>query len=98
MSHPKITIGSLNVFEGLGFSAQEAENLRIRSDLMSQTLAVFERQGGSMAAGAKYFGVSVERLEALQQGKIGQFSIEELISMLTHAGMKVRVEVLPAAA
>jgi predicted XRE-type DNA-binding protein len=51
-----------------------------------------------MTAGAKYFGVSVERLEALQQGKIGQFSIEALIAMLTHAGMKVRVEVMPAAA
>jgi predicted XRE-type DNA-binding protein len=30
----KVTIGSENVFEDLGFEAEEAMNLRIRPDLM----------------------------------------------------------------
>ncbi len=54
MSDNQITIESANVFEDLGFSGQEAENLRIRSDLMLQ--------------------------------------------IMTHAGLKIRVEVLPSAA
>jgi predicted XRE-type DNA-binding protein len=45
MANSEIKIGSLNVFEDLGFSAQEAENLCIRSDLMIQTMALFERAG-----------------------------------------------------
>jgi predicted XRE-type DNA-binding protein len=98
MSHPEITIGSLNVFEDLGFSVQEAENLRIRSELMLQITKLCEAQAWSIEAAAGYLGVTIERLETLKQGKIGQFSIDELIAMLSHAGMKIRVEVLPAAA
>jgi predicted XRE-type DNA-binding protein len=98
MSNEEIKIGSGNVFVDLGFSAQEAENLRIRSELMSQIIELMDRQEWSIEQAIVHFGISVETLEALRQGKIGQFSIDQLMMMLTHSGMQVRVEVLPAVA
>lgn len=98
MSDNQITIGSANVFEDLGFSGQEAENLRIRSDLMLQITSLVETKNWSLEQASMYFGVSIDRLEALNRGKIGQFSIEQLMMMLTHAGLKIRVEVIPSAA
>jgi predicted XRE-type DNA-binding protein len=98
MSSNEIKIGSQNVFLDLGFSSQEAENLRIRSELIDQITTLIETQNWTLEQSTTYLDSSIETLEALQRGKIGQFSIEQLITMLTHAGMKIRVEVLPTAA
>ncbi len=98
MNSNEIKIGSQNVFLDLGFSSQEAENLRIRSQLMDQITTLIETQNWTIGAASTYLGTSIESVEALYQGKISQFSIEQLITMLTHAGMKIQIEVLPAAA
>jgi predicted XRE-type DNA-binding protein len=98
MSSNEIKIGSQNVFLDIGFSSQEAENLRIRSELIDQITTLIETQNWTLEQSTTYLDSSIETLEALQRGKIGQFSIEQLITMLTHAGMKIRVEVLPTAA
>ena len=98
MIEHSITIGSNNVFQDLGFSPQESENLRLRSQLMSKVTDLIESRHWTIEESAHYLGESVEVIEALHRGKIGQFSIEGLISMLTHAGMSIHVEVLPTAA
>ena len=98
MNNNEIKVGSQNVFLDLGFSSQEAENLRIRSELMDQITTLIETQNWSIGAASTYLGPSIESVDALHKGKIGQFSIEQLITMLTHAGMRIHVEVLPAAA
>ena len=98
MTDYSITVASHNVFQDLGFSPQEAENLRLRSQLMSEVTDLIESRHWTIEESAHYLGESVEVIEALHRGKIGQFSIEGLISMLTHAGMSIHVEVLPAAA
>lgn len=98
MNINEITIGSQNVFEDVGFSLLESENLRIRSELMDQITTLIEVQNWSLEQSILYLGISIETLSALNRGKIGQFSIEELITMLTHAGMKIHIEVMPVAA
>ena len=98
MTDYSITVTSHNVFQDLGFSPQEAENLRLRSQLMSKVTDLIESRHWTIEESAHYLGESIEVIEALHRGKIGQFSIEGLISMLTHAGMSIHVEVLPAAA
>ncbi len=98
MNTNEIKIGSQNVFLDLGFSSQEAENLRIRSELIDRITTLIETQNWTLEQSVTYLDSPIETLEALHKGKIGQFSIEQLITMLTHAGMRIRVEVLPAAA
>ncbi len=89
----RITRSTGNVFEDLGFPKEEAENLRIRSDLMIEVTKRIESQGLSQEAAAKFFGVTQPRISDLVRGKIELFSIDTLVNMLAKAGAKVRVEV-----
>ena len=80
-----------NVFADLGFSAAEAENLKVRADLMSRLSKVIEDRGLTQAHAARLFGVSQPRVSDLTRGKIGRFSVDTLIEMLGHAGIEVSV-------
>jgi len=78
-----------NVFKDLGFSTEEAENLKIRADLMSRLAKRIDSQGLSQAAAAKLLHVSQPRVSDLVRGKIDRFSIDTLVAMLGHAGVAV---------
>ena len=85
----RIRKSSGNVFRDLGFGAEEAENLRIRSDLMIQLTKLIEARGLTQAAAAKLLGITQPRISDLVRGKIDRFSIDTLVEMLGHAGAHV---------
>jgi len=78
-----------NVFTDLGFSAEEAPNLKVRSDLMIELTKLIEVQGLTQAAAGKLLGVTQPRISDLVRGKIDRFSVDSLIEMLGHAGASV---------
>jgi predicted XRE-type DNA-binding protein len=82
-----------NVFRDLGFSDAQAENLRVRGDLMIALGKLIERRGLTQAQAAKLFGVSQPRISALVRGKIQLFSVDGLMEMLGRAGARVSVSV-----
>ena len=82
-----------SVFRHLGFSPEEAENLKVRADLMHALIGLIERRGLTQAQAAKLFGVSQPRVSDLSRGKIDKFSVDTLIAMLGTAGASVRVVV-----
>ena len=88
----KITRSSGNVFEDLGFDREEAESLRIRSDLMIELSEFIRRKHLMQAQAAKFFGVSQPRISDLVRGKIALFTIDMLVTMLARAGRKVVVQ------
>jgi len=92
---PKVTTqlrrSSGNVFRDLGFAAEEAENLRIRAELMVRLTRVIESEGLTQAEAARFLGVTQPRVSDLTRGKIGLFSIDTLVKMLGKAGMRVTV-------
>ncbi len=90
--------GSDNVFEELGFGVEEATNLKIRADLMLDLRKYIRTQSWTHEQAAGFFGETKTRIAALVDGQIADFSVDELISLLSKAGMRVRVEVLTAAA
>jgi len=92
----KVTKSSGNVFEDLGFSGEEAENLKIRSDLMIHVLQVIESRDLKQREAAELFGVTQPRISDLARGKIELFSIDMLVTMLSHAGVHVSLVVEPA--
>ena len=94
----KIEESSGNVFTDLGFPAEEAENLRIRSELMIHVLQVIESRGLKQKEAAELFGVTQPRISDLVRGKVDLFSIDTLVTMLSHAGVQVSVVIEPAAA
>ena len=85
----KIQRSSGNVFRDVGFPPEEAENLRLRSELMIQVRRILETQKLTQTAGAKLFGVTQPRISDLVRGRIELFSIDGLVNMLAHAGAQV---------
>ena len=91
----KLQRSSGNVFRDLDFSPEEAENLRIRSDLMLRLTKVIRDEGLTQAEAAGVFGVSQPRVSDLVRGKIDLFSIDMLVNMLAKAGLRVTVTARP---
>lgn len=86
-----------NVFADIGFPKEEAEALKICSSLMMTIQEVIDERELSVAQAAKVFGVPQARVRQLLRGKIGEFTIDALVRMVTHAGMRVEVTVKSAA-
>jgi predicted XRE-type DNA-binding protein len=81
------------VFRDLGFSAAESENLRLRSDLMTELGKVIKRRRLTQARAAALFGVSQPRVSDLVRGRIERFSVDALVTMLGSAGARVELVV-----
>ncbi|HSK75382.1 MAG TPA: helix-turn-helix transcriptional regulator [Thermoanaerobaculia bacterium] len=79
------------MFADLGFDQEEAEHLRVRSDLMIAVRRIIEERSLTQAQAAELFGVTQPRISNLVRGKIDLFSIDTLIDMLARAGVQVEV-------
>ncbi|MGG6265659.1 helix-turn-helix domain-containing protein [Leptolyngbya sp. AN03gr2] len=77
----RITQANENIFADLGFSPAEAEDLKVRADLMLSLRNLIEAQNWTIEQAAQQFGTSKEQIEALLQGEIDQFPFELLDSM-----------------
>jgi predicted XRE-type DNA-binding protein len=97
MSITHVTPADGNIFADLGFPAEEAENLKIRSSLMIVISDIIESRRLKQNQAAKLFGVAQPRISDLVRGKIEVFTIDSLINMLAHAGVRVEVTVPDAA-
>ena len=86
-----ITPADGNVFADLGFPPAEAENLLLRSHLMTAVMRIIERRGLTQTQAATVFGVTQPRISDLNRGKIDRFTLDALVNMLAHAGVKVRL-------
>lgn len=89
--------GSENIFLDLGFDRPEAENLKMRSDLIIRIVDFYQKSGLTQAAAAKALGLTQPRLNALLKGKIGLFSLDALVNIASRAGLNVRLVVKKAA-
>ena len=88
---PEVHISSGNVFRDLGFETEEAEHLRIRSDLMIAVEKLIQARGMTQVEAAELFGVTQPRISDLKRGKIDLFSIDMLVRMLARAGVGVEI-------
>ena len=86
----KIRQSTGNVFRDLGFPPKEAENLKIRADLMIHISKLIRSRRLTQAQTAALFGVTQPRVSDLVRGKIERFSIDTLVAMLGHAGVQVQ--------
>ena len=93
----KIIHGSGNVFADIGFDKDEAENLKLRAELMMRIEDGYKKSGMPQAAMAKTLGLTTPRFNALLKGKIGLFSLDALVNIATRAGLSVRLLVKKAA-
>jgi|694.fasta_scaffold35509_4 predicted XRE-type DNA-binding protein len=97
MSELTMTRGSRNVFADLGFAAEEAQNLQLRSQTMMAVETWYHASGMTQAKAAQALGITQPRLNQLLKGKIGEFSLDALVNMATRAGMRVGLTIKPVA-
>ncbi|MBW8838380.1 MAG: XRE family transcriptional regulator [Gemmatimonadetes bacterium] len=88
-----VTPADGNVFQDLGFPPAEAQSLLMRSQLMTAVMNVIKRRRLTQIKAAKVFGVTQPRISDLMRGKIDRFTLDALVNMLAHAGIKVTLHV-----
>jgi predicted XRE-type DNA-binding protein len=88
---PTMTRSTGNVFRDLGFPPDEAEHLRIRSDLLIQLQKAIRSQGLRQVEAAKLLAVTQPRVSDLMRGRLDLFSVDTLIDMLARLGIRVTV-------
>jgi len=89
----KKRVSTSTVFRDLGFGAEEAANLKLRAMLMVELEKYIQEKHLTQKSAAECLGVTQPRISDLMRGKIERFSVDTLITMLTHAGLKVDVRV-----
>ena len=77
----KLAISDGTVFVQLGFRKTETENLLIRSHLMIALAELVAER--TQVEAAAMLGVSQPRVSDLVRGKIGMFTIDALVNMLS---------------
>ena len=89
----KATRTSGNVFRDVGFRADQAEHLLVRSDLLIQLQKAVATRGMKQSEAAKVLKVTQPRISDLLRGRIDLFSTDTLIDMLARLGIGVRLVV-----
>ena len=92
----KVTRSTGDVFRDLGFPAEEAEHLRIRSDLLIELQKTIGKRRLKQAEAARLLGVTQPRVSDLMRGRIDLFSTDALIDLLAHLGTRVRFVIRPS--
>jgi len=89
----EITESSGNVFADLGFDAEEAANLQLRSHLMIEVEKAMAEKHLNQTAAADLLGITQPRVSDLCRGKVEKFTIDSLVNILTKLGHRVSVQV-----
>jgi predicted XRE-type DNA-binding protein len=89
--------GSGNVFRDIGLGKDDAENLKLRSELMMRIEDFYRKSNLTQADAAATLGLTQPRLNALLKGKIDLFSLDALVNIANRAGLSVRLVVRKAA-
>ncbi len=86
-----------SVWDAIEDTPEEAENMKLRSALMSALKEHITSKGLSQAQTAKLFGITQPRVSDLMRGKINLFGIDALVNMVAAAGLHVEMRISSAA-
>ena len=86
-----------SVWDAIEDTAEDAENLRLRSTLMRALAQHIARSEMTQAQAAKVLGVTQPRVSDLMRGKINLFALDALVNMAAAAGLHVEMRVRRAA-
>jgi predicted XRE-type DNA-binding protein len=88
--------GLTSVWDAIADSPQEAENLRLRADLMDQLCALIEANGWTQVDAAARCGISQPRMNDLLRDRISRFSLDALVNIAAALGKRVQIELIAA--
>ena len=86
-----------DVFDALSDTPAEAANMKARADLLSLLTARIGSWGLTQEDAATRLGITRPRLNDLLRGKLGKFSLDALVNLVTAAGLVLEIRVADAA-
>lgn len=86
-----------SVWDAVEDTPEEAENMKLRSVLLTALKNHLARSKMSQAQAAKLLGVTQPRVSDLMRGKINLFGLDALVNMATAAGLHIEMRVLEVA-
>ena len=78
------------MFRELGFSAEESQDLVMRSYLIARLQEYIERRAMTQVEAARFFDVTQSKISYIKNGHIDKFSIDFLIRLLSKTGGQLR--------
>lgn len=86
-----------NVWDAIEDTPAQAENMKLRSALMTALKDQIARMGLSQTEAAKLLGVTQPRISDLMRGRIELFGLDTLVNMVGSAGLHVEMRISDAA-
>ena len=86
-----------SAWDAIEETPEDAESMKLRARLMMVLQDRLNRESLSQEQIAKTLGVTQPRASDLMRGRIVLFSIESLVGLLTRVGLRVEMNVKPAA-
>jgi len=86
-----------SVWDAIEYTPEAAENMKLRSVLMTALKQHLSHTKMSQVQAAKLFGVTQPRISDLMRGKINLFGLDALVNMAAAAGLHLEMRVHEAA-
>jgi len=86
-----------SVWDAIEETPAAAENMKLRSALMTALKGHIKSQGWSQAEAASRLGVTQPRISDLVRGRIELFGLDTLDNLATAAGLQVKIRIAKAA-
>lgn len=80
-----------NVWDALEDTPSEAENMKVRSALMSQICSHIKRHNYTQVQAANICKITQPRMSDLINGRISKFSLDALVNIAATAGLHVEL-------
>jgi len=80
-----------SVWDAIADTPEEAANLRMRAELMTQIAEIINASGWKQAEAAQHCGVTQPRINDLLRGRVSRFSLDALVNIATALGRRVHV-------
>lgn len=86
-----------SVWDALADNPSEAENLRLRAELMRALAAHIAAQAWTQAQAARHCHVTQPRINDLIRGRMSRFSLDALVNIAAALGQRVQLRLGDAA-
>lgn len=83
----------VSVWDAIEDTPSEAENMKLRSQLMLALDQHIRAKGWTQAEAARRLGVTQPRVSDLIRGKINLFALDTLVNMLSAAGLTIEIHI-----
>lgn len=82
-----------SVWDAIENTPAQAENMKLRSEMMIAITHFIQQQGWSQKEAAEYLHVTQPRISDLMRGKINLFALDVLVNMLSAVGMHIEMKI-----